>query len=243
VDSRKRRSFHLQKVLALAGTEEPSAIKPAAFRKYRKLNLLLNALDRLEVRGRDSAGIQLTFILNDEKEVREAIRHIEENGSAEDYQRAIQLKPVTGETLPAGRELSAGEILALMTACQNDESPAGTRDAAIIALLYAAGLRREEVVSLSLGSYDRESGELVVMGKRNKQRKVYLNNGSLDAMNDWLDIRGADGDARPAHRRACRSDRRRDVTDLPRIGSGRRGRRPFGSRRTAAASWSTSPRR
>lgn len=44
---------NLQKVLMLTGANKPSAVKPAAFRKYRKLNLLLNALDRLEVRGRD----------------------------------------------------------------------------------------------------------------------------------------------------------------------------------------------
>jgi glucosamine--fructose-6-phosphate aminotransferase (isomerizing) len=81
---------NLQKVLVLTGMGKPSVIKPAAFRKYRKLNLVLNALDRLEVRGRDSAGIQLTFILNDEKEVHEAIRQIEESGLAEDYQRRIQ---------------------------------------------------------------------------------------------------------------------------------------------------------
>jgi len=52
---------NLQKILTLSGSDKASAVNPAAFRKYRKLNLLLNALDRLEVRGRDSAGIQLTF--------------------------------------------------------------------------------------------------------------------------------------------------------------------------------------
>src|SRR6185369_6346251 len=41
--------------------------------------------------------------------------------TAEEYSRAIELEPVTGETLPAGRELSTGEILALMTICQKDK--------------------------------------------------------------------------------------------------------------------------
>jgi hypothetical protein len=40
--------------------------------------------------------------------------------TAEDYQRAADLDPVTGETIPAGRELSPGEILALMQTCQDD---------------------------------------------------------------------------------------------------------------------------
>ncbi len=81
---------NLQKVLALTGAEKPAAVKPAAFRKYRKLNLLLNALDRLEVRGRDSAGIQLTFVLKNEKEMQDIVRQIRENGLAEDYQRRTQ---------------------------------------------------------------------------------------------------------------------------------------------------------
>jgi glutamine---fructose-6-phosphate transaminase (isomerizing) len=81
---------NLQKVLSLSGAEKYSSLQPAAFRKYRKLNLLLNALDRLEVRGRDSAGIQLAFFLKDAKVLEELDRRIEENGWGEDYRRRTQ---------------------------------------------------------------------------------------------------------------------------------------------------------
>lgn len=81
---------NLPKILALTGAKKPSAIKPAQFRKYRKLNLLLNALDRLEVRGRDSAGIQLTFVLKNEHEMQNAVRQIRENGLAHDYEKRTQ---------------------------------------------------------------------------------------------------------------------------------------------------------
>jgi site-specific recombinase XerD len=102
------------------------------------------------------------------------------------------LDPVTGETLPAGRELTTGEILALMTTCQKDKNQnAGTRDAAIIALLYAAGLRRDEVVKLDVDNYDPETGKLLVTGQRNKQRTAYIMNGAANALHDWLTIRGA----------------------------------------------------
>jgi site-specific recombinase XerD len=111
--------------------------------------------------------------------------------TAEEYSRAIELAPVTGEILPAGRELSTAEILALMTTCQKDKNKnAGTRDAAIIALLYAAGLRRDEVVKLSVENYDPGTGKLVLSGKRCKQRTAYITNGAADALNDWLTIRG-----------------------------------------------------
>jgi site-specific recombinase XerD len=109
---------------------------------------------------------------------------------AEDFQRAIDLHPLSGETLPAGRELSSGEILALMQACQRDKTTAGTRDAAMIALLYAVGLRRAEIVALNLADADTGTGRLVVHGKRSKERTAYLNNGALDALGDWLAIRG-----------------------------------------------------
>jgi integrase/recombinase XerD len=108
----------------------------------------------------------------------------------EEYSRAADVESVSGETIPAGRELTSGEIGALMANCENDPTPAGGRDAAIIALMYSCGLRREEVVSLSLASYDSESGQLVVHGKRNKERTAYLVNGAADAMADWLKIRG-----------------------------------------------------
>jgi integrase/recombinase XerD len=111
--------------------------------------------------------------------------------TAEEYNRAIQLEPVTGETLPTGRELSTGEILALMTTCQKDTNQnAGTRDAAIIGLMYTAGLRRDEVVRLSVENYDPETGKLLWTGKRNKERTAYVTNGAADALNDWLTIRG-----------------------------------------------------
>jgi site-specific recombinase XerD len=111
--------------------------------------------------------------------------------NADEYNRAIQLEPVTGAALPAGRELSQGEILALITTCQEDPNTnAGIRDATIIALMYAAGLRRDEVVQLRLEDYDPETRKLVLTGKRNKQRTTYVTNGAADALHDWLSIRG-----------------------------------------------------
>jgi len=110
--------------------------------------------------------------------------------TAEEYNRAIELEPVTGETLPAGRELSQGEILALINACQDDHTAAGTRDAAIIGIMYAAGLRRDEVVRLDVSDLDPKTGMLVIHGKRNKQRTAYITNGAADALNDWITIRG-----------------------------------------------------
>jgi glucosamine--fructose-6-phosphate aminotransferase (isomerizing) len=78
---------NLQKALALSGGETHASVTPAAFRKYRKLNLALNALDRLEVRGRDSAGIQLSFAVQNETQWLEVLRQIEQSGLADEYKK------------------------------------------------------------------------------------------------------------------------------------------------------------
>lgn len=111
--------------------------------------------------------------------------------SAEDYQRAVDVPNISGEALPAGRALEAGEIDALFRACMTDVRPAGARDAALLACLYSGGLRRSEVVALEVDGYDEPTGRLrVKRAKGRKQRDVWLTGGARDAMADWLAVRG-----------------------------------------------------
>jgi site-specific recombinase XerD len=112
--------------------------------------------------------------------------------TAEGYHLAAAVKSVKGSTIPAGRELQSGELAALMISCENDNSPAGVRDAAIIALMYSCGLRREEVTTLNINDYEPSKGKLIVKGKGSKERTAYLTNGALDAITDWLQVRGND---------------------------------------------------
>ena len=112
--------------------------------------------------------------------------------SAEDYHQAARLSPVVGETLPAGRELLSEEIASLIENCLEDESLIGIRDAAIIAILFGAGLRREEITKLNLDDYNPEDQKLVIRGKRSKQRIAYLGAGALAALMNWLEVRGQD---------------------------------------------------
>jgi site-specific recombinase XerD len=111
--------------------------------------------------------------------------------SAEDYQKAVSVKGVRGETIPTGRELSSGELAALLASCEEDPSPAGVRDAAVIAVMYSCGLRRAEVVTLDYADYDDESGRLAIRGKGKKERTAYITGGAALALNDWLSLRGS----------------------------------------------------
>lgn len=113
-----------------------------------------------------------------------------EQMSADDYARAASIKAIKGETLPRGRALTPGEIAGLLNVCSADNSPAGARDAALIALLYGCGLRRAELAGLEIADYDSAAAALRIMGKRNKERSAPVTQGAADALADWLEIRG-----------------------------------------------------
>jgi len=108
----------------------------------------------------------------------------------ETYQRIRSIRPPAGSRLPAGRDIDAGERLALMQTTARDRTPAGVRDAAILAMLIATGMRRAELCALRTSDVDLQSGKLRVIGKGDKERTVYLRNGALRYLRDWLAIRG-----------------------------------------------------
>ena len=108
---------------------------------------------------------------------------------AESYHKAVSVENVRGSTLPAGRDLSTGEIRALMVSCSEDMRPAGFRDAALIAVL-CLGPRRAEIVALDVDNYEPETGALKLAGKGRKERLVYAYGGVADALGDWLKVRG-----------------------------------------------------
>ena len=111
----------------------------------------------------------------------------------DDLARIEDLKGVKGTTLSAavGRALPSEEIAALMTSCAGDDTARGRRDAALFAVLYVGGVRRDELANLDLEDYNLESGQLIVRsGKGNKARTVYIGNGAGAAMRDWIAVRG-----------------------------------------------------
>jgi site-specific recombinase XerC len=109
---------------------------------------------------------------------------------AAEYHLAVDLPAVRGSVLPRGRALPARELRALFGACAEDPCPLAVRDAAILGVLYGAGLRRAEAAALDLADLDAESGSLRVLGRGNKQRLAYVRHGALTALEDWLALRG-----------------------------------------------------
>lgn len=109
---------------------------------------------------------------------------------ADDYQRATDLDRIKGRRLPAGRSVAAAELEALLRACVNDDTPAGVRDAAIIAALYSTGCRRSEMADARREDYEPAQRALRVIGKRNKEREVYLQESAASYVGRWLTVAG-----------------------------------------------------
>lgn len=109
---------------------------------------------------------------------------------AETLRRTLDVAPVRGTAAPAGRALLAGELRALFAVCADDPTPAGRRDAALLAVLYGGGLRRAEAVGLALGDYTPETGALLVrVGKGRRARTVFLAPSGQAAVAAWLAVR------------------------------------------------------
>ena len=113
------------------------------------------------------------------------------------YSRAARLKPTAVKGDPAGRALDPWELEALLGAAAGDpQAERGARDAALLAVLYGAGLRRSEALGLDVADIhmDRTPAQVRVrLGKGRKARTVDVLPGWDEALVRWLEIRTAAG--------------------------------------------------
>lgn len=111
--------------------------------------------------------------------------------SPTDYADAVDIENVKASSELRGRALNSKEIAAIMRVIKADATPAGVRDAALLAILLGSGLRRNEVVSLDLRDFDPSTGAIKVRGgKGGKDRTVYLPSSGIRAVSAWLRVRG-----------------------------------------------------
>lgn len=94
-----------------------------------------------------------------------------------------------GSRIAKGRSLTVEEVNQLLEACDLSTNR-GVRDFAIIAVLHAAGLRRDEVGTIQFEAYDRDGMTIRVIGKGNKEREVRIQPETVEAIDRWLKARG-----------------------------------------------------
>lgn len=78
--------------------------------------------------------------------------------------------PKVGKSLP--KPLSVAEVELLLAAPAKLSTPEAKRDVAMIELLYAAGMRVSELISLNVGDVNLEAGFVRCMGKGSKERII-----------------------------------------------------------------------
>lgn len=94
--------------------------------------------------------------------------------------------PKRGRSLPKNIDIDAmGHLLEI-----DDDSPLGLRDAAIMELFYASGMRLAELVALDLKHIDLEQRMARVLGKGRKERLVPFGRQAREALEAWLKVRG-----------------------------------------------------
>ena len=91
-------------------------------------------------------------------------------------------RPKRPKALP--RAILGGPQVVKLLKAPNVETPVGLRDRAILELLYATGLRNEELRNLKLNDVDREGCQARVTGKGSKERVVPVGRIALN----WLDL-------------------------------------------------------
>ena len=107
------------------------------------------------------------------------------------------IAPTRGSRLPAGRDVPVDERKALLKSCKGSDRHIDKRDAAMLAVAMQTGMRREELCRLTVSCL-KPSGDqvaILVRGKGNKQREVYVSKGAAAALLAWVNTRGRDGGA------------------------------------------------
>jgi integrase/recombinase XerD len=101
---------------------------------------------------------------------------------------ALIERPRLGRRLP--RALSEDDVLAIVRK-PDPKTKRGARDAAMLHLAYACGLRVSELCTLRVADVDRERGVVSVRGKGDKRRLVPVGDAALAVLDRWLERRTA----------------------------------------------------
>lgn len=104
--------------------------------------------------------------------------------ATDDYLHIKDIKRVKNVRMLTGRSLPPEEIKNLIKHCSKLKTKMGYRNAAIIALTYGAGLRVHEVANVKMSNF--KDGDITIIGKGNKERRMPLPSFVVRILNRWL---------------------------------------------------------
>ena len=122
--------------------------------------------------------------------IRTFVRELTDNGALDPAiaQGILSIPGIPQRGVRLGNWLNAEQAAALINA-PDTTAMKGLRDRAILAILVGCGLRREELVSLTVDHIQQREGRWVVVdlvGKRNKTRSVPMPSWAKEALDAWL---------------------------------------------------------
>lgn len=88
---------------------------------------------------------------------------------------------------PLPKTLDVDQVAQLLAG--DEETPLACRDRAIMELFYSSGLRLSELVGLDTHDLDLAGGEIQVLGKGRKQRRLPVGRYAKTALKRWLVLR------------------------------------------------------
>jgi integrase/recombinase XerC len=137
--------------------------------------------------NQQTRGLARTTMARRATAVRVFTAWVRRTGRSESDPGALLRSPKAHRTLPAAlRRDEARELLTLAAARADDGSALGLRDAAILELLYATGVRVGELCGLDVDDMDRERRVVRVFGKGRKERTVPYGKPAEQAVTSWL---------------------------------------------------------
>ncbi|MDA1256291.1 MAG: site-specific tyrosine recombinase XerD [Chloroflexi bacterium] len=111
-------------------------------------------------------------------------RFLREDGIVDENPTESLRSPRPGRSLP--KALSVEHVDRLLGSVYKDDTPEGMRDAAMVEVLYASGLRVSELVGLDIRDLDLELGSVRCIGKGSKERVVPLHGQALETVDAYL---------------------------------------------------------
>jgi integrase/recombinase XerC len=164
----------------------------AAFLREKGLTNDVGAIDHLTIRlylGHlyQEKRIKRTSVVRKLATLRTFFRYLKREGIIEKNPAKLVATPKGGKDLP--HALTVDEAFRLLDAPDARE-PLGSRDRAIMELLYSSGLRVGELTSLKLEDLDLGGGMVRVLGKGGKERIVPIGSKAVDALRSYLTRRG-----------------------------------------------------
>ena len=94
-------------------------------------------------------------------------------------------KPKKKEYLP--KVLSEDQVNEILEEFRDDSDLLMLRDYTLFELIYSSGMRISEVINITIGSYSPEEESIRVIGKRNKERIVFVGGIAANALNYYLE--------------------------------------------------------